>query len=267
MSDYYTGNSGDSFLDNLFGNRTKNTAGLQNGIIWFICFLPLLGLYLENYAVSKWVGIFLWTAVVLLMIVCCVLDYRQVERLNSGDAGLSRLKKWVWLAPVYVFKREKFYMRDTYKSIMLGVFCMAALMLNGFTQGMAVNENSMEDIITNSYVQVLDNFSGSSNNVIGDMLDSYLGEDTEWSCTKSGDEYTAVCSGTHDGKPVEISFVIEHDGFTYLSCRISQIKTDGKVLEGDQYKSALAEIFLNQSDDSSDSSSDSSETEESTVSA
>lgn len=259
MNGYNMNNGSDKIYGDILTERANSITGLKNGIIWYVCFLPLLGLFLENFAISKWAGIFLWAAVVFIMILCCFLDYRAIRKMNPDSFGTDQLKKWIWLAPVYVYKREKFCMRETYKAIMLGVFCMAAVILNGFTQGLAVHEGNISVLLSNSYVQNLDNFSGSSPNIIGEQLESYLGEDIEWDCTKDGDEYTAVCSGSYDGKKIEVYFVVVHDGFTYQSCKISQIVVDGKVLEGDEYTQAMREIFIPETEEDTSSAEDSSE--------
>lgn len=242
-----------SFTDALFGNPQPGYGGqygfvqqpvrpkTENGIIWYICILPLLALFLENYASSKWAGIFLWAATAVMLIVSCCYDCKKLEK---ADIDTSAVRGWVWLAPVYVYKREKMLGRETYKGIMLTVFLLAALAMNGFVQGTRINEDSLPEMLENSYVQNLDNFSGVSSNVIGEQLEKYLGEDADWKCTKKGDIYTAVCTGEHKGKKVQVSFEVEHDGFTFLGCRVSEIISDGKKLEDEDFKKALAEIMI-----------------------
>lgn len=193
--------NGGSNVNYIYGDmlteRAKAFTGLESGSIWFVCFLPLLGLFLENFAVSKWAGAFLWVSVIILMPVCCAADLRRIKKLETDGRSIKKLEKSVLLAPLYVYRREKYCMRETYKAIMLVVFSMAAVIMNGFTQGLSVHEGSVPVLLRNTYVQNLDNFSGSSQNVIGEQLEEYLGEDAEWDCKKSGDVYTAVCSGVH----------------------------------------------------------------------
>ncbi len=242
-----------SFTDELFGNSQPGYGGYNgfvqqpvrpktdNGIIWYICILPLLALFLENYASSKWAGIFLWTAAVVMLIFSCCYDCKKLEK--SG-LDTTAVRGWVWLAPVYVFRREKMLGRETYKGIMLTVFCLAALSMNGFVQGMSVNEDSLPEIVANSYVQNLDNFSGVSSNIIGEQLEEYLGEDIDWDCTKKGDIYTLTCTGKHDDKEVVVAFEVKHDGFAFLGCRVSEIRSAGESLEDEDFKNALLEIMI-----------------------
>lgn len=252
-----------SFTDALFGTSSSGFGGYngfahqtvrpktENGIIWYICILPLLALFLENYATSKWAGIFLWAATVIMLIFSCRYDCKKLEK---AEIDTSAVRGWVWLAPAYVFKREKMLGRETYKGIMLTVFCLAALVMNGFVQGLRINEDSLPDIVANSYVQNLDNFSGISSNIIGEQLEEYLGEDADWECTKKGDVYTAVCTGRHEGKKIQVVFEVEHDGFAFLGCRVSEIRSEGEKLEDEDFNNTLAEIMIPETleDDSSE---------------
>lgn len=237
-----------SFTDSLFGTQPQppkpvyTAPAVGGGMMWFVCCLPLLGLFLENFAVSKWAGIFLWIAVPVMMIACCFVDHRKLKKL-CRDESCRSLAKWRWLVPVYVFKREKLFGRETYKAIMLVIFCAAALFMNGFVSGRSVNTDSIPVLLENSYVQNLDNFSGTSASIIGEQLDNYL-EETDWSCTKKGDVYTAVCSGKKDGVKTEVVFKVVHDGFTYQSVRIDCIQVNGEKLVGDDYKDTLTRIFI-----------------------
>lgn len=242
-----------SFTDALFGNSQSGFGGqygfaqqpvrpkAENGIIWYICFLPLLALFLENYAANKWAGIFLWAATAVMLIISCCYDCKRLEK---GEIDTSSIRGWVWFAPVYVYRREKMLGRETYKGIMLAVFLLAALFMNGFVKGLSVDEDSLPEMIENSYVQNLDNFSGVSSNIIGKQLEEYLGKDCKWDCTKKGDIYTVVCTGKHGKKNISVSFEVEHDGFAFLGCEVSEISSDGEKLEGEDFKKVLAEIMI-----------------------
>ena len=53
-------------------SNSAKAMSLNNGLIWFICFVPLIGLFLENYANSATAGAFLWILVPLFMIGCSI---------------------------------------------------------------------------------------------------------------------------------------------------------------------------------------------------
>lgn len=193
-------------------SNSAKAMSLNNGLIWFICFVPLIGLFLENYANSATAGAFLWILVPLFMIGCSIADCKHLIK-HGIDA--AHLFKWVWLTPVYVYKREKLCGRELYKAIMCGFFIIAALFMNGFTQSIKIDNDYMLVSAQNSYVQSLDNFSGNSSNIIGECIASYLGEDAKWDCTKNGHNYTVTVKGKHGSDNYTISFLIVYDGFTY----------------------------------------------------
>ena len=59
-------------------SNSAKALSLNNGLIWFICFVPLIGLFLENYANSATAGAVLWILVPLFMIGCSVADCKQL---------------------------------------------------------------------------------------------------------------------------------------------------------------------------------------------
>ncbi|MBQ8107463.1 MAG: hypothetical protein IJ129_01805 [Ruminococcus sp.] len=226
----------------------------SSGRIWFVCFLPLIGLFLQNYAVSAAAGAFLWAGVVISGVLCCLADARSLQR---QEVPYSReLNKWAALTPVYVYKREKLLGRERYKALMLAAFVFAALTMNGFTKGLALDNDSMPVMTQRSYVQDLDNFSGSSPDMIGDVIEDYLGKEANWHCTHKGDVYTVTVSGEHDGEDMEILFTLEHDGFVYKAFYVSDILKNGKSVKKDEqaYKDLMMEIFLHESSADEDSS-------------
>ena len=89
---------------------------------------------------------------------------------------------------------------------MCGFFIIAALFMNGFTQSIKIDADYMTVSAQNSYVQSLDNFSGSSSKIIGECIASYLGDDAEWDCTKDGHNYTVTVKGKHGSDNYTISF-------------------------------------------------------------
>ena len=78
-------------------SNSAKAMSLNNGLIWFICFVPLIGLFLENYANSATAGAFLWILVPLFMIGCSIADCKQ---LIKHGINAKHLYKWVWLTPL-----------------------------------------------------------------------------------------------------------------------------------------------------------------------
>lgn len=241
------------FYGNVMGSRMNNVSKLNNGYIWYTCCLPALGLFLENYAISKWAGIFLWAGVIVMMIFCCFLDFKQVKKLvenSQGGYSLGRLKKWIIFPPMYIYVRQKYCMMSSgVMMTMIIVFSFSAIFSNGFFQGLSVTESSMPELLQNSYVQSLDNFSGYSNNMIGEQIQYYLGNSAVWDCTKEKDVFTVMCSGRHENQRVEIYFLVEFDGFSYQAVEVADISIDGKTLEGEEFTEKMDEIFISLTED------------------
>lgn len=241
------------------GNMPYRPAPLVNdtgerslkGGIWFVVLLPAIALYIQSIAVSKWAGYFLWATVIVAEIIACVMDRRALAEAMQGF-DTSSLKKWVWLPPMYVYKREKFIGKEGLKALMLMIFTIAAIFGNGFVLGKQVNEDSITEIIESATVSSFTNLYTTSDNVVYDRLTSYLGKYTS-EVEKAGDEYTLTFTGEHDGKPAAVTVKVIHDGFVYVDCLAEGVTLDGKALEGDDLTAALKEIFIPEEADSSSS--------------
>ena len=219
----------------------------DRGLVWFICILPLFGLFLEKYADGKITGILIWTLIIILLPVSCAADCINLKK--KGE-DISSIKKWVWLSPMYIYKREKLTGHESYKALMTAIFILSAFLMNGFIQGLKVNEDYVALVVQNSYVQNLDNFSGDSPNIIGEQTKSYFKE-TKWDCKKEGHTYTVTCSAEKDNKKYEIVFIVTHDGFCFQSFRLDQIKENGEKLPSDKAQKLSAEILFPDNSESS----------------
>lgn len=224
----------------------KSSERSEGGGLWFVVLLPLIGLALQSFAVSKWAGIYLWAMMIAALFISTLLDYKCVVQ-NHPETDFSPIKKWIWFAPVYVFKREKLLGHETYKAFLLGGLMLAAISMNNFMTSLRITADNIPEMIEDTPVSVLDNFSGSSPDYIGDRLSLWLGEDHMSVCTKEGDTFTAVFSGVHEGKQASVEIEVVHDGFVYKSVKVSTITADGKKLEDDEFKETLKEIFIPES--------------------
>ena len=72
-------------------SNSAKAMSLNNGLIWFICFVPLIGLFLENYANPATAGAFLWILVPLFMIVCSIADCKQLIKHGIDAAHLFQM--------------------------------------------------------------------------------------------------------------------------------------------------------------------------------
>lgn len=79
---------------------------VNNGIIWIVAFLPIIGTFIEYFiagAIETEPGN-LWFITLALNIGFCFLDERVLK--NAGH-DTKKFGGWIWLIPVYLFKRAK----------------------------------------------------------------------------------------------------------------------------------------------------------------
>ncbi|MBR1863128.1 MAG: hypothetical protein IJ806_03450 [Ruminococcus sp.] len=223
------------------------------GSIWYITLLPILGLFLQNFAISKWAGMFLWAAVFFSWIIACVLDYRVISRELEGF-NTQVLSPWWLMPPVYVIKRETLMGHDGLKGVISIAAAVIAIGANNFTASRNINEDSMTEILERTPVSSLENAGIGSYDLISDVLSETLGEYTT-EIEKNGSVYSVKFKGRHGGVSTEVVINVTHDGFAYLGCEVESITSDGKVLEGDEFKEAIKALFAPGSEqDSADSS-------------
>ena len=241
----------DGTLDELYNKYDNYTNGydypeknvpLNSGAIWFICFAPVFGLFLERYATSWIVGAVIWISCAVMMLTAELVDIRLVER-SGYDA--SKLRAWVWLFPIYVMKRERLCRRDVTKAAMCGFFCIMAIVLNGFVKGISVDGDYLTVAVQSSGISSLDNFSGSSPKIIGDCVNSYMGEDTQWSYEKTdADSWIITAVGEHDGKTIDTEFVVVFDGYAYKGLSLTSITVDGEEQKDEDFSEMAKKIFI-----------------------
>lgn len=215
---------------------------------WFVAVLPLIGLFLELFATDKYAGAALWLAVIVMMYLGCIADFRHIRH-EMPEAQEDSLKWLPILPPIYLIARGRVRPGEAFKGVLMMILMAAAVFANGFTQGMALDEEKMPPTIENTWVSNLSNFSGSSDSLVSERLTEWFDEGYSTDCSRSGDEFTIVFSGTHEDVPAEVTITVVHDGFAYQTLEASDVTIDGKKQEDDDLKEILAEIFIGETED------------------
>lgn len=229
--------------DNTAQNEKIKVTDTYNGNIWFVILLPAFGLFTERFADSVYTGILLWALVIIMMPIGCLIDCMKLKKLGLDT---SKFFRWFWFAPAYLIMREKYLGKDYLKVAVLIFFSLSALALNGFVQSQSVNNNSILDIVQNSYVQNLDNCNGNCTNVIGTQISNFLDGKPDWKSTKDGKKYNVICKGKSGSDSYEIHFVVKHDGFTYQGFAVTEIVKNGKKLTDKDFRETMTKIFIPQ---------------------
>ena len=253
-----------AFTDSVFSDDTNNTSNRNNGfsgfngfsnntaraarnnnvsssVMWFVSLLPLFAIFLENYAINAIAGIILWSTVIVLIPFFCIIDCKKLE---AEGYDMTTAKKWLALPPVYVFKRELIFHHDPNKGLIMGLGLITAIFLNGFSQGLSLTPERVQTVVQNTTVSNLDNFTGTSNNVISDQLEDYFGKSLKWDSKKTKEGFSVIASGTKNGENMEVYIKVSHDGFCYQGVKVDKITINGEKVSKQNGKKLLQEIFI-----------------------
>ena len=79
---------------------------VNNGLVWTVAFIPIIGIILEYIiaGITKTSADNLWFITLSLNIAFCVVDDRVLK--NAGY-DTKKFGGWVWLVPVYLYKRAR----------------------------------------------------------------------------------------------------------------------------------------------------------------
>ena len=225
------------------------------GYVLYALALPVIGLFLERYAVSAIVAIIMWVLVLILMPISCALDKKMLVKY---DVNTEALGKTYLSPPLNIKKRQLIDRGEKMLCVASVTLIIGALLTNGFIKGMRVNSETVEQMIPNTAVTQLSNFSGSSINTIGECLEAYSSEELKWTTTKESYGFESVAAGKHDDKEFKVTFKLEFDGFAYHDFIITDVEIDGKQLEKDERKDFYQACFIDYKKSVSSSQTDSS---------
>lgn len=216
---------------------------MKNSKIVFVCFLPLIGLFLERYASNKISGIYLWVLVLLLMPVCCLLDFKSLEK---SQTDVHSLKKFAVVPPIYIYKRSKLFdsQLGICGSIMLVCFIVSAISLNGFTQGLRINGEVMTESIKVTHASaVCESVDKDCNLDMEHFANAYFGKSCKWSSEKADGGFLIRVSGVKNKDNITIEIKVDFDGYVSGGAKITEVIKNGKKLNKSDKEKFLKEYF------------------------
>ncbi len=227
------------------GAMPKPKIKVKNGYMLYALFLPVIGLFLERYAVSALVAIILWSLILILMPVVLLTDKKNLnkENVNTETLGNSFL-----LPPLYIFKRQALVGGETMLCVASVTLIIGAILTNGFIKGLRINTTNVNEMVPNSSVTQLDNFSGNTKYTIDECVKAYSSTDVNWSTEKKVYGFEITAQGKHSSKDFTIIIKLEFDGFTYHDFRITDVKINGESLDTDGKKDFYKAVFLDYQD-------------------
>lgn len=227
-----------------FGQRIdiSELPTIQNGAVYYAALLPLFGMFLENFAVNIWLGIFLWVLVIAAAPLACYRDAVQLERIGVAP---PELKRSAWIPVVYIAKRCR-ALRQNYSPVVIIVIAVLyALGNNGFVASHSMKNSDYIDYVKTSSVVYIPEISDEmSPNTIAEQLSAYMDEIPVYKIERSGSVRTITAEGKADGKKLSIVFTIKNDGFAFSDFKISEITLDGKKLNADERAELIKKIFI-----------------------
>ena len=223
-------------------NSNSRPSGIRSGLVWYAAVLPLLGLFLENFAMNKYHGFMIWGIVLFMRPLCCLLD-RRVLREAGTDTGPAAL---ALLPTVYLFKRC-FALRHNNAIVIVCLISFSyGVIGNGFTLGLTLDEDRLLNAVRNQSVTSIEPLKKeTADESISDALERTC-DSISWEMTRSGDVRTVTASAVQKttGDKLVLTFSVTHDGFTYLDYSFESVTKNGEQLKGDDEKELLKAILL-----------------------
>lgn len=250
----------------MYGGFRKPIVQLNNSAINYAIFLPLLAIFLENFTISIYLGVFLW---VLVLIIERVAVYSDAKALVQENKLPDSMKTIAAIAPiVYVFKRNQLFSRGIGQFAAFCVTALIAIFSNGFVRSLYASPQSFIELTQQKSVYTIDLEKDTKNtDLIGDRLDSYVSAQ-DWSYNSFGKESTVILSGTFNSdtpegygdKDIKIYFKYNFDGYNIKSMDLSLDKCEvaGEELDDEELKKLCDGLFndWDLKEDETDSSSE-----------
>jgi len=216
---------------------------IRNGMVWYAAILPALGLFLENYALNKYLGMLIWGIVILARPAACLAD--RYVLLRSGAVGHSE-PIIAFFPTIYIFKRCFDLKQNTAVAVVCLISLSYGIIGNGFVVGLSMSDDKALDYVKSKYAYSVagvqpDNEILSFDEAIGKTL-----SDVRYEVTCKGDERTVSVTGksvSTDDK-YELRFRLVHDGFTLTEFTLSDVIKNGNTLKDDARSDALKEILV-----------------------
>lgn len=223
--------------------------GVDNSRVWFAAFVPLLAIFIEIFANTFTLGVLVWVCAAASAIIACINDRRYLK--NAG-VDVSRISPFLaFIPPIYMMVRKK----QTYQANSISVIFIAAfiyaLLFNGFTKGLMMDEDDMISQAADNYVQNMAQVSGYDGyNMIYSQLTGYCEElfpnatKFQWSAEKIGDEVQV----TAENNRMTAVFIIPFDGYAFGDITVTSIVVDGEEYnedDPDKLNEIVKEIFVN----------------------
>lgn len=229
---------------------------IRNGLVWYAAVLPALGLFLENYALNKYLGMFVWAVVIIARPAACFADRRVLLR----DGANVNLPPVLALFPTfYIFKRCIDLKQNTAVAVVCLISLSYGIIGNGFVIGLSMNDDKVVEIVKERYAASIAEVRGVTNLQSFDTAINDALSGVTYNIERSGDVRTVTVKGKDASTGDEYVFVfsVVHDGFTLIKFELETVTQNGTEVKGDERSELLKTLLLpdeNTGDPTSESS-------------
>lgn len=230
----------------------------DNALMWYVAFLPLFAIVFDYYSSSIYHGIVLWGLVILVRIAVCAHDNRKLIKLGMWQG--NTVSPAVFFPVIYIIKRFTWLKRSSSIVVFAVASLVFGIMNNGFVTNAFATDETFCDYVSEYYTNYITNLPDDKNIIANtddtiDMLikkhcygKSFTGEDTEkevrYSYEETGSEKLVTATASLSGQVLEITFILDYDGYYFGGMEISSVALDGKLLDENERDELITEIFM-----------------------
>lgn len=216
---------------------------IRNGLVWYAAILPALGLFLENYALNKYLGMLVWAIVILARPAACFADRRMLMR----DGAECKTPSILPLFPTaYIFKRCIDLKQNTAVAVVCLISLSYGIIGNGFVVGMSMNDDKAIELVQNRYAASIAEVGGVIDPESFDTAIKKSLTDVGYEVERSGDVRTVTVKGTDTstGDKYVFEFSVVHDGYALIEIDLKKLSLNGEPIEGEERAELLKAILL-----------------------
>lgn len=216
---------------------------IRNGLVWYAAILPALGLFLESYALNKYLGMLVWSIVIIARPAACLAD-RHILLRDGADIRIPTIL--AFLPTVYIFKR----CFDLKQNTAIAVVCLISLSYgvigNGFVVGLTMDDDKATEIVRNRYAASVAGVRGAIDPESFDTAINRALDHVSYDVERNGDERIVTVKGTDPSTEDKYVFVfsVVHDGYALTGFELKEVTLNGSTVEGDDRSELLKALLL-----------------------
>ena len=203
---------------------------VNNTLIWIVAIMPIVGLIIEAIVANaaKIPMGDLWWITVSCNVILCALDEHMLKKVRPDISKF--LNKWIFLIPVYLYRRAK-ALKQNLAYFIVWIVLFSIMMMVSLTIP-ALGSSAIISTVKNGH------FYDYPNTSIGDALDNFL-ENEKWSSLESaeGDAVVEV-TGNRNGYHMLVQFDVYDDTFEFRYAEI-----DGEAMNLFEFLVMLELVF------------------------